>query len=300
MTWREASREELYTYYSEEFPEHVEEIPSFITPTGPKEFGIAFRAPYPVRKRGAPDREFIRRQTWVTDDDGDQIRPVFPTWVDLVGFIQQPARYDPLRSQPLGLADPDVLPDPEPYANAVYYAADHWDRPWILFVDIDAKDIARNRARDTVDSDIYETEEELLAKAGITAAEPEGFPYAFDDIEAAIEYGFTTRSIFEEEFCAEHTMVVYTGQGVHVYLLDTDAEHRYDAKSREVLNDLLLDEFGIPIDPVVTADRRRLARLPYSLHAGVCRVVQPIDNPRFDVRTQARPRFLHHESTHAH
>lgn len=300
MTWREATREELFTYYSAEFPEYIEDIPGFVMPTGPKEFGIAFREPYPVRESGAPDRAFIRRQTWETDADGDPKRPVFPTWVDLEGFIQHPARYDPLRRLPVGLADPDVLPNPEPYADAVYYSADHWDRPWILFVDIDAKDVARNRARAKISSDTYETEEELFAITGVTDAEPEGFPYAFEDVEAAINHGFTTRSIFEEEFCAEHTMVIYTGQGVHVYLLDTDADHRYDAKSREVLNDLLLEEFGIPIDPVVTADRRRMARLPYSLHAGVCRIAQPIDTNRFDVRTQAQPRFLQHEHTHAH
>jgi DNA primase catalytic subunit len=205
-----------------------------------------------------------------------------------------------LRGRPVGLADPDILANPEPYAEAVYYAADHWDRPWILFVDIDAKDVARNRARTMGDTDADDTEDELLANTGITSADPDGFPYAFEDVEATIEHGFTVQTIFEEELCAAHTMVVYTGQGVHVYLLDTDAQHRYDARSREVVIDLLLEEFEIPIDPVVTADRRRMARLPFSLHAGVCRIVQPLETHRVDVRTQARPRFLRHEPAHAH
>jgi hypothetical protein len=52
-----------------------------------------------------------------------------------------------------------------------------------------------------------------------------------------------------------------------------------------VLNDLLLETYEIPIDPVVTADRRRVARLPYSLHAEVCSIVQPIESSDFDVRS---------------
>nr|WP_241729595.1 MULTISPECIES: hypothetical protein [Halolamina] len=42
----------------------------------------------------------------------------------------------------------------------------------------------------------------------------------------------------------------------------------------------------IPIDSVVTADRRRVAHLSYSLHADVCSIVQPIESWRstFDRR----------------
>ena len=99
------------------------------------------------------------------------------------------------------------------------------------------------------------------------------------------------RDIFEDDFNAEETMVVYSGQGVHVYLLDSDLAHRYDAKSREVLNDLLQDTYEIPIDPVVTADRRRVARLPYSMHADVCSIVMPLESPSFDVQS-ATPEVL--------
>jgi len=105
------------------------------------------------------------------------------------------------------------------------------------------------------------------------------------------KYGFEVRDIFEDDFNAQETMVVYSGQGVHVYLLDTDPAHRYDAKSREVLNDLLQDTYEIPIDPVVTADRRRVARLPYSLHADVCSIVLPIESQTFDVQS-ATPEVL--------
>lgn len=293
MTWREATREEIYRYYIEKFSQQVDNLPSFITPSGPKEFGVSFQNAYPIKKEGAPARDFVRRHTRTTDGENGRGERRFPTVDDLVRFIQHPARYDPLQRTSYGLVDPDVIDEPEPFAAGVYYSVDHWDRPWLLFVDIDAKDVARNRALELVDDDGYENREDLLRKTGVLSAEPAGYPYTFEDIQRSLEYGFEVTSIFESDFEAYETLVVYTGQGVHVYLLDTDAQHRYDAKSREVLNDLLVEEYGIPIDPVVTADRRRLARLPYSLHSGVCRVVQPIETPQFDFQREAQPEFLH-------
>lgn len=292
--WRDATREELHTYYTEAFPEQIDALPSFLTVDGPKQYAIAFREAYPIRKQNAPDRSFIRRETWQTSKSGDRTVQQFDSTADLVKFIQYPARYDPAQGSDYALADPDLLERPEPRPDAVYYALDHWERPWMLAVDIDAKDIAAQRAtRETglvEPGDLDETE--LLQEAGILDSAPEGYPYAFADIEQALKYGFTVQEIFEDDFAAEETMVVYSGQGCHVYLLDTDREHRYDEQSREVINDLLLDEYEIPIDPVVTADRRRVMRLPYSLHADVSRVVSPIDSPAFDFRTEATPDFL--------
>ncbi|MCU4719584.1 bifunctional DNA primase/polymerase [Halapricum hydrolyticum] len=292
MSWRQATREEIYRYYAEEFPSYRDELPSFITAKGPKQYALAFREPHPVRKDGVPDKDFIRRDTWQTNTSGERTTAVFQEFDDVLEFIRHPARNDPLGRSNFALADPDLLDKPDPCPDAVYYALDHWERPWVLLVDIDAKDIARNRAADTVSEDVDDQNNDaFLNAAGILDAAPEGYPYAFEDIERAIEYGFELRDIFEDDFNAQETMVVYSGQGVHVYLLDTDPAHRYDGKSREVLNDLLQDTYEIPIDPVVTADRRRVARLPYSLHADVCSIVMPIESPTFDVRS-ATPEVL--------
>ncbi|WP_136591299.1 bifunctional DNA primase/polymerase [Salinigranum halophilum] len=286
MTWRQATREELYTYYAEEFPRYVDRLPEFITADGPKEYALSFRDPHPVRTENAPDKNFIRRGTWQTDASGNRATAEFSTFEDVLEFIRHPARNDPLGWSPFALADPAVLEQPDPRPDAVYYALDHWDRPWILLVDIDAKEIARERAAgDVSEAGDNQTKGTLLEASGIIDSAPTGYPYAFEDVNRAIEYGFEVRDIFTEDFNAEETMVVYSGQGVHVYLLDTDPAHRYDEQSREVLNDLLLETYDIPIDPVVTADRRRVARLPYSLHADVCRIVQPIESPEFDVRS---------------
>lgn len=286
MSWRQATQEEIYRYYAEEFPSYVDELPSFITAKGPKQYALAFREPHPVRKDGVPDKDFIRRDTWQTDTTGDRTTAEFHGFDDVVEFIRHPARNDPLGGSKFALADPDLLDKASPQPDAVYYALDHWERPWVLLVDIDAKTIARERATQVVsDEDAARDSEELLETAGILTAEPAGYPYAFEDLDRTIEYGFEVRDIFEDDFDAEETMVMYSGQGVHVYLLDTDPSHRYDAKSREVLNDLLQETYEIPIDPVVTADRRRVARLPYSLHNDVCSVVQPIESPNFDIRS---------------
>ena len=293
--WREATREELHTYYTETFPAQLDALPSFLTVDGPKQYAIAFRQAYPIRKEDAPDRTFIRRDTRQTSESSTHTVQQFDSLEDLIEFIQYPARYDPAQGSDYALVDPDLTEQPEPRPGAVYYALDHWERPWMLAVDIDAKDIATQRAsRGTTagETAAADGKTERLRAAGILDSAPEGYPYAFEDIEQALEYGFTVKEIFEDDFSAEETLVVYSGQGCHVYLLDTDREHRYDEQSREVINDLLLEEYGIPIDPVVTADRRRVMRLPYSLHAGVSRIVQPIDTPRFDFRVEATPDFL--------
>ena len=286
MTWRQATREEIHAYYTEEFPAYADQLPSFITADGPKQYAIAFREPHPVRKDDIPTRDFVRRDTWQTNRAGDRTTPEFTDFDDVLAFIQHPARNDPLERSQYGLADPDLLAKAAPRPDAVYYALDNWERPWVLLVDIDAKDIAKNRASESVPQPAAEQgDDTTLEAAGIHDADPAGYPYAFTDIERAIEYGFEVRDLFEEDFDAEETMVMYTGQGVHVYLLDDDPAHYYDEQSREVLNDFLLETYEIPIDPVVTADRRRVARLPYSLHADVCSIVQPIESPEFDVHS---------------
>lgn len=286
MTWRPATDEEIDRYYAEEFPTVIDQLPAFLTATGPKQYALAFREAHPVRSEERPAKEFIRRDTWQMNGAGDRTIPVFDQFADVVDFIRHPARNDPLAPSEYALADPALLEKSAPQPTAVYYALDHWERPWIPLVDIDAKDIARERANDTLPFGADEKGlEDLLDMAGILDAPPVGYPYAFEDIQRALEYGFEVRDIFERDFEAEETMVVYTGQGVHVYLLDSDPAHRYDTKAREVLVDLLVETYDIPIDPVVTPDRRRVARLPYSLHADVCRVVQPIASPNFDFRS---------------
>lgn len=288
MTWRQATREEIQAYYREEFTQHLAARPQHITAAGPRQFALAFREPYPTRTGGRPPRDFIRRDTR-TDDGHDKH---FEHMGEVLDFIRNPVRNDPLGD----LADPDNVDQPEPVPDAVYYALDHWTRSWLIMVDIDAKDIARDRATHLIrdyDTDPDDcTTEDFLATTGILDGAPLDYPYEFTDIETAIEQGFEVADVFETRFNAEETQVFYTGQGVHVYLYDDDPAHAWDAASREVLNTILTERYGIAVDEQVTADRRRVARLPGSLHADVSRIVTPIDSLGFDPRTDALPEFL--------
>jgi hypothetical protein len=287
MTWRESSRTEIQAYYDDEFPAYQSELPPFITPDTPKEYALAFKSAYPTVETGT--RPFIRRSTRPTNDPATPGSPVFDSFKDVLAFIRHPADNDPLDGRS-ALADPALVDADRPVADAVYYAADMWERSWLLWVDIDAKDVAHERA-----SDYAPDADDPVHATGISAAPPKGYPYAFEDIEQAIEYGFEVEAFFRENLCGEQTMVVYSGQGCHVYLLDDDPKHRYDEASRELLNDVLTADYDIPIDTVVTADQSRVARLPYSLHAGVSRIVTPITDPSFDFRTESTPRFLDNE-----
>ncbi len=288
MTWRKATSAEIREYYQSEFEEWKNSLPPFLTYDGPKEFALAFRDGYPIKKSEAPPRDFIRRKTREERDSNCK----FDSFNHVINFIQQPAQYDPYQGTDFGLVEPDLLETGGPVPAGVYYSLDHWERSWVLLVDIDAKDIAMERCHGIVANDEELSDTEIRAKSGVLTDAPTGYPYRFEDIEQAIEYGFAVRDIFEDDFNAKRTMVVYSGQGCHVYLFDDDRAHQYDAKSREVMIDYLVEKQGIPIDTVVTADRKRVARLPYSLHADVGRIVTPIESPDYDFYKQAQPDFL--------
>lgn len=299
MEWREATRDEIYRYYRGPFSEKISSLPEFITPNGPKQWALAFDESFPVIDDDAPDRDFIRRDT--RNPRTEKPLPEFQTFDDVLSFIQQPAEADPLRNHgsDKALADPALVSKPSPVAEAVYFAVDSWERSWPVYMDIDAKDIAFEIAKNRIPDDSgAETREEIRKQGAILGEPPQGYPYRFKDIKRALEYAFELEAIFQDELHADDTLVVYSGQGAHVYLLDDTGEHRYDEASREVLNTIVEELCDIPIDPVVTADRRRVARLPYSLHAEVSRVVQPISSPSFDFKTDAAPPYLQDTASH--
>jgi hypothetical protein len=297
MRWGEATRGEIFDYYNSEFPEYIHALPDHITPDGPVEYAIAFREQYPVSADDPPGKSFIRRGTRIKQENAEDIS-VFDDWNDLCRFIQDPAGNEPLdRTNGKALADPDlVVEHARPVPAAVYYGTVNWDRSWPTVVDIDAKDIALERTRSNVQQDDGESKRDYLARAGVTESPPEEYPYAFEDIDRSLEYAFDVAGVFERTLNAEETLVVYSGQGAHVYLLDDDRSHHYDAESHQVIVDFLEHEYGFPIDPVVTADRSRVIRLPYSLHSDVSRIVTPIESPDFDYLQAAQPGFIGEET----
>jgi DNA primase catalytic subunit len=289
--WRKSTREEVVEYYNSEFPGYIDAIPDFIGPQITEEFAISFGGKnyYPVRGDKS-HRNFIRRQTY--DGGGN---PVFASFQDLIEFVRSPAHADPLRDVASKgyLAEPATVDVPVPIPRAVYYSLQDVHGGWTLAFDIDAKDIALDHAKRNVKHDDQFSDEEVLVECGIKHdAEPAGFNYAFNHIDFAIDLGFKIKNILETTYGFDDTLVVYSGQGVHVYGLDKDRFHKYDQQSRKVITYHLVDQLGYPLDRVVTESYNRVLRLPYSLHSDVSRVVTPLRSQEFDPRTDALPAFL--------
>lgn len=287
MTWKQATANEIGMYYYNEFPERFSQIPEFIVGSEPKEIAVAFRDAYPVQGESIPPKQFIRRETFGKHDELTQ----WSGKQSIFKFIQNPAGHDPFDGDH-ALASPDVV-DTRSLPEAVYFSADFVDRNWALIVDIDAKDVALERAEAGLSSDTSDkTNEEIKQKASVFDADPAGYPYAFEDIDRAIEYGFEVQDAFRDRLDTTDTMVVYSGQGCHVYLYDPDKMYRYSERNRRFIANWLTSDLGIPIDEPVTTDESRVIRLPYSLHAGVSRIVTPIYDANFDYREKATPEFL--------
>jgi DNA primase catalytic subunit len=289
-SWRESNKKEIIGYYQNEFLSYIEEMPDHISPQRPEEFAISFGEGnyYPARDEDREKRQFIRRKSHYSGT------AIFEDFEDLAKLFAWPARMDPLRGYVDSgyLADPDTVDTPEPVSRAVYYHVKDIDDNWPLVFDIDAKDIAARVASQHLDIDQEVKKDALYKQAGIRDKPPEGYNYTFDHIEQAIQLGFQLEALLHETFNYDDTMVVYSGQGCHIYGFDNDVLHNYDQQSRKVITYHLTEQLDFPLDTVVTTDTNRVIRLPYSLHSGVSRVVTPITNPDFDPRTQAIPQFL--------
>jgi hypothetical protein len=284
MSWKQATTDEIAQYYQTEFDEYFDQIPAFIRECQPKEIGIAFRDAYPVKNDDIPDKQFVRRDAF-GEGSSD-----FTQWTgngSIKQFIKSPPANDPISGRHK-LASPEFADAPS-LPEAVYYATDFHDRNWVLVVDIDAKDVALEYAKETVNSDVEDADKSLKQRAGVIDEPPEGYPYRFEDLDQALEYGFEVKEYFEESLDTDATQVVYSGQGCHVYMYDPAPEYRYSEVPRRHVATILEEKKDIPIDTPVTTDESRVIRLPYSLHAGVSRVVTPIDSPDFDYRTEAVP-----------
>lgn len=303
IEWRNATREEVRYYYREEFPERIKALPEWITPTGPVEYAVALDKRYPIVQSGGREenknrtRKFIRRST-----QAENGKPIIEDWNTILDLFTSPAYNDPQRthgnSAVGALIDPDTASADQfkegevlspPITRAAYYSLDHHDRSWVLMFDIDGKDIAKiaheNTGGEFANGDLPDD-------SRITTEHPEGFPYQYEHVEAAIDYAFTLSEWLQSKMEFDETQVVYSGQGAHVYGLDEDPYHRYDQESRKRLVKMVSDNLGVPVDEQVTPDKRRVARIPYSLHTDVCRVATPISNRDFDFRIDGIPDFI--------
>jgi len=70
--------------------------------------------------------------------------------------------------------------------------------------------------------------------------------------------------------------VIYSGRGFHIYIEDPES-YTWTFEQRDRLAKWAKEEERIPIDTWVTRGGTRFARLPYSLHGLVGKIVTPID-----------------------
>ena len=304
--WRRSTAAEIERYYASEFAS-PDRLPAHLTPAGPVEYAVSLRSSHPLRSGRSTD--WVRRTTREPPEYDPAAESGAPTFVDDDGAASMDAVSEFLVRP--DLADPRHRTDPEhalvpadeadvdadaPTPAALYYRLLNHELGWVLLFDIDAKDVAHWRLASEYPG--LDGREAVLDAAGIGSVPPEGFEYAFEDVELAIEYAFELGSYLETGLGAEQLLYVYSGQGAHVYVLD---EHvlRYTRQTREVLKDHVRESafLQVPIDRVVTQSPDRLARVPYSLHTEVSRVCQPIDSPEFDFREAARPQFLRESAT---
>lgn len=296
--WRQSTNDEITSYYQEEFPDKLSQLPNHINADGPYEFAVSLRQKHPL-VGGGLDTDFVRRETHEKLGEDDWGDPVFvdaagdPDFQTVIDFIQHPATNDPRhhydKENALVNAPENNLTEPVP--EAVYYRLMNHDRGWVLLFDIDAKDVCAQAFEDDFESDA--TRDTILEESGVYDMEPAGFPYRFQDVQDAIKYAFELSEFAREGLGKERILPVYSGQGAHLYVLDEDVR-LYSRQTREGLKNAVMDgvDLGIPIDPVVTQTPDRLARMPFSLHSDVSRVCMPIDSPDFDFRNDAIPEFL--------
>lgn len=306
VQWRPSTREEIKSYYTNEFPTRSNKRPEWVTATGPKQYALALDRRFPDYKEGKPPVDFIRRDT---RSDGDY---AFGTWEDVEQFLQNPADADPLPeiakdtegNSQAGLVDPNTVNGPRPVPEAAYYALDHHERFWVLSFDIDAKDVAKlELAGHTIDID--SVSEEQIKNAGIVAEAPSPVPhprdddgelheyaYRFEHIDKAIDLGFDLVDWLENMVGFNETRVFYSGQGVHVYALDDRPHYQWTYQSRRFITGYIRQKLDIPIDEPVTWDQERVIRIPQTLHTDVSRIVTPISSRDFDYRNNSRPQFM--------
>jgi DNA primase catalytic subunit len=70
--------------------------------------------------------------------------------------------------------------------------------------------------------------------------------------------------------------IIYSGRGFHIYIEDADA-YSMSSDRRDSLANWAREEESVPIDPWVTRGGTRFARLPYSLHGLVGKIVTPLN-----------------------
>lgn len=105
-------------------------------------------------------------------------------------------------------------------------------------------------------------------------------------LNKAYRYTIKMKNALEKDF--KKVLLVYSGRGFHIHVLDKKAFFM-KFKERRILN----EKFSrFPIDPWVSGGNIRLIRMPYTLNALVSRIVTPINVKIGFKERETIPKFL--------
>ncbi len=109
-----------------------------------------------------------------------------------------------------------------------------------------------------------------------------------DCLSKARWWALKIKEILKERFDFSRIVLVYSGRGFHVHVLDKRA-FLLTKRERRALSERFA---GFPIDPWVSRGFISLIRLPYSLHGVVSKVVSPLGSGTGFSIKKTIPRFI--------
>ncbi|KPQ43765.1 MAG: DNA primase small subunit [Candidatus Methanoperedens nitroreducens] len=257
--WRPSTAKEIKAFYKETFPGTWNTLPDYLKKSSPIEYAFAFLRP--IRTISLLEKDFVRR--------GNRRYSL----EDLRNLLLDFKKYD---------SSEDIIIENSQIAG--FYFSLKTNNGWLLAFDIDSKDVAmaglcEHHPGIKPDADDKEIAAWRHMISGIPPVHPKesgSYLYCFNCIQIAVNKAFETRKILIQwGFAPENIHVYYSGQGVHIHVLEDEA-WQYQKETRSFIIKML-NNAGIPLDSKVTADERRVLRFTGSLHAGVNRKVQEIN-----------------------
>lgn len=242
VIWAPSTVKEIQDFYDSKFLKRMLQNPVYLFPENISEFGLYLL--FPVNTNDG-QKEFIRRSNIGLN-----------TPAKLRNICQDLPKHDPQKR----------ILNHSPPKGLYFKLNDIKEHGWLLAFDIDAKHIAQE-GRCPCHSN---------AKREILSIPPFEYPYCFNCLYLTIQYAYQILNILMKwGFPRDKITIYYSGQGCHVHVHDPICWN-FGISPRKHIQQLLIRNYDIPLDPVVTCDTSRVLRYPGSLNANVNLPVQKI------------------------
>jgi hypothetical protein len=237
---------EISQHYEQSFLDLTLQNPAYLFPENISEFGLSLSAPV---RTTTGQRDFIRRTNTNIN-----------TPVKLKNLCLDIVKYDPQQR----------ILDNSPLKGLYFKLKDIQNHGWLLAFDIDAKHVAQHGLCS------YHNEEKK-PDTDLLSLPPFNYPYCFNCLFLTIKYAYDIKNIFAGwGFNAQNINIYFSGQGCHIHVYEPACWH-YDVLPRKHIEQLIIEKYKIPIDPVVTCDESRVLRYPGSLNTNVNIPVMKLD-----------------------